>query len=217
MLTGMDNQPQQPASPQSQAVPPSAVGGSKVIQPTEAILQHVQSQTPITPPQVITPQVDAQQVQQNVYNPPNPVSSPTEYGHNSYTTSGQGMFSRRIGRLGFLLGFVYWILLSLVMLAIVFMDSRISVAGVRGVANLISGLLLILIGIYSLPLFISLYVRRLHDLNKSGLLSLLVLVPLVNLLLLLYLYFAPGTDENNMHGDSVDSLNMWVILGFKKP
>lgn len=57
--------------------------------------------------------------------------------------------------------------------------------------------------VFYIPLlFISvvLMVRRLHDLNQSGWLSLLYLVPLVNLFFALYLTFAKGTDGENQFG-----------------
>lgn len=43
-------------------------------------------------------------------------------------------------------------------------------------------------------------IRRLHDLNKSGWLSLLMLIPLVNLGLAVYLTFAKGDEHENQFG-----------------
>lgn len=43
-------------------------------------------------------------------------------------------------------------------------------------------------------------IRRLHDLNKTGWLSLLILIPLINFLFILYLIFAPGSDGINNYG-----------------
>lgn len=43
-------------------------------------------------------------------------------------------------------------------------------------------------------------VRRLHDLDKSGLFMLLTLIPLVNLIFMLYLWLAPGTYGYNRYG-----------------
>ncbi len=40
-------------------------------------------------------------------------------------------------------------------------------------------------------------VRRLHDLNRSGWYLLLAFIPLVNLVIILYLLFAPGKVEGN--------------------
>lgn len=40
-------------------------------------------------------------------------------------------------------------------------------------------------------------IRRLHDLNRSGWYLLLAFVPLVNVVMILYLLFAPGKVEGN--------------------
>lgn len=45
-----------------------------------------------------------------------------------------------------------------------------------------------------------LMIRRLHDLDKTGWLALLVLVPVVNAFFVLYLFFAPGTVGANDYG-----------------
>lgn len=46
----------------------------------------------------------------------------------------------------------------------------------------------------------SVFTRRLHDLNKSGWLSLLVFVPLANAILGIILLFKPGSHEENKYG-----------------
>jgi uncharacterized membrane protein YhaH (DUF805 family) len=43
-------------------------------------------------------------------------------------------------------------------------------------------------------------IKRLHDVNRSGWLLLLLLVPLINIILGLYMLFAPGTDGPNNFG-----------------
>lgn len=43
-------------------------------------------------------------------------------------------------------------------------------------------------------------IKRLHDLDKSGWLSVLMIVPLVNLILVLFLLFARGTPGGNRYG-----------------
>lgn len=52
----------------------------------------------------------------------------------------------------------------------------------------------------SIPVTIILAIRRLHDMNRSGWLSILALVPLFNLLLFLALWFWPGTNGANDYG-----------------
>ena len=52
-------------------------------------------------------------------------------------------------------------------------------------------------------------IQRCHDFNTSGWLSILVLVPLVNLIF----WFIPGTDGPNRYGGPTPPNNAWVILG----
>ena len=55
--------------------------------------------------------------------------------------------------------------------------------------------------------------RRLNDLNHSGWLTLLMLVPLVNGLFGLYLMFAPGTKGSNNYGPAPVKNSTGVIIG----
>lgn len=48
---------------------------------------------------------------------------------------------------------------------------------------------------------IMLAIRRLHDLDKSGWFLLLALIPLVDIILLLYLWLMPGTVGRNRFGE----------------
>lgn len=43
-------------------------------------------------------------------------------------------------------------------------------------------------------------IKRLHDLNKTGWLYLLAIVPIVNFFFALYLIFIKGTEGNNQYG-----------------
>lgn len=61
---------------------------------------------------------------------------------------------------------------------------------------------------------ISLYVRRLHDLGRSGWWSLLMMTPLLNLVLLIYVLFFPGTKGINQHGPRVKPNSTGVIVAF---
>jgi len=45
------------------------------------------------------------------------------------------------------------------------------------------------------------YVKRWHDLGKSGWLALTLFIPFINLVIVLYLGFTPGTSESNIHGE----------------
>lgn len=58
--------------------------------------------------------------------------------------------------------------------------------------------------------------RRLNDLNRTGWLSLLIIIPVVNLLFVLYLWFARGNEGENAYGlpskKSLGALSLLVVL-----
>jgi uncharacterized membrane protein YhaH (DUF805 family) len=140
-----------------------------------------------------------------------------------------GMFERRTGRLAFLLGIIYamapLIIVALLQMVVHFAlaSSNDGTTGTTGtnallaIVNIISLLVGIVSVILIIPVSISCYVRRLHDVNQSGLLTLLTFVQFVNLLLFLYLLFAPGTPGANKYGNPINSYNYWVVIGLKKP
>ena len=68
------------------------------------------------------------------------------------------------------------------------------------VMHLLALLPLILMVVLSVGTFM-LIIRRWHDLGKSGWLSLLMLIPLLNLLVLIFLWVKKGTDGPNAYGD----------------
>ena len=49
---------------------------------------------------------------------------------------------------------------------------------------------------------IAAYVKRWHDLGKSAWFALTLLIPLINVLIILYLGFAPGQKGSNAYGPS---------------
>lgn len=60
-------------------------------------------------------------------------------------------------------------------------------------------------------------IRRLHDLNKTGWLSLLVLVPILQFFFTLYVLLAPGTPHRNDYGDvrpsrGWEKLLAWIMI-----
>lgn len=56
--------------------------------------------------------------------------------------------------------------------------------------------------------------RRLHDTNQSGWFSILVLIPILNICLYLYLIFMPGTQQQNNYGSPRSSLKWEIIVGW---
>ncbi len=57
-----------------------------------------------------------------------------------------------------------------------------------------------IIGILLCAVTLSLIIRRLHDLDKSGWFALIFIIPLIGFLFSLYLMFAKGTDGSNQYG-----------------
>lgn len=57
-------------------------------------------------------------------------------------------------------------------------------------------------------------IRRLHDRNQSGWLSLLMLVPLLNVIMMLYLFCAKGTDGVNKFGPVRATAPWEKVLGW---
>ena len=108
-------------------------------------------------------------------------------------------FNGRIGRLRYLaysFGFG--------MLGTMLMGSIIGVAAI----SLGEGAQMVAIGfVYFLGLIgmvflaVMFAIKRLHDLEQSGWLSLILFVPLVGVLFTLYLWFAPGTKSANRFGN----------------
>ena len=68
------------------------------------------------------------------------------------------------------------------------------------VMHLLALLPLLLMVVLSVGTFM-LIIRRWHDLGKSGWLSLLMLIPLLNFLVLIFLWVKKGTDGPNAYGD----------------
>ncbi|OTG69419.1 DUF805 domain-containing protein [Acinetobacter sp. ANC 4470] len=57
-------------------------------------------------------------------------------------------------------------------------------------------------------------IRRLHDRNHTGWLSLLILVPAVNIIFMLYLIFAKGDDRTNQYGAPRTTQTWEKVLGW---
>ena len=162
--------------------------------------------------------------QSSAQTPLQPTSdSHAPYPQPSPTSSGSVMFGGRLGRVDFFLGGIYLILplliAALLQVAAGFIFT--TVVGSRPPAEIILNIITLLVGIVtaliSIPVSISLYVRRFHDLNQSGWLTLLTLVPFVNFRVWLALLVLPGTAGVNNYGIPVRDHNIWVVLGFKRP
>ena len=87
------------------------------------------------------------------------------------------------------------------------------------IAAPIAGLSLIVFFIITLVFTISLLIRRLHDLDKSGWMGLLGIIPFINIIFFLYVLFARGDTGANRYGLPVQPSPSWhkfavfVVLG----
>jgi uncharacterized membrane protein YhaH (DUF805 family) len=74
--------------------------------------------------------------------------------------------------------------------------------------------MIIMIVAYIMLLVTSLFimVKRMHDVNRSGWMLLLLLIPLVNIILGLYMLFAPGTDGDNKYGPPPPPNSRGVVI-----
>lgn len=149
------------------------------------------------------------EAQPNAYSPPEGELVTTETGYNSpkfFALNG------RIGRLRYLayssgIGLLSWLVIAALMVPMM-----MGFAGGSTMMSLGIGLLIFLAYIPILVFSFAYAVRRLNDLNQSGWLSLLLLVPLVNLGLALYLMIGRGTDGANKYGLPPPPNNAGVII-----
>ncbi len=111
----------------------------------------------------------------------------------------------RIGRLRYLAYSMGLLLLALV--------GFMLCAAVYKVSGALSIALVAVVYIGMLVLSVGFAVRRLHDLDKSGWWWLLMLIPLVNLGMIIYLLFFAGTSGENRFGEPPPPNSGWVIAG----
>ena len=102
----------------------------------------------------------------------------------------------RISRGEYIKKFLF-LLVSIIPLLIIFVF-LIEFLGdfVEGILTLLFGIIMVLINIS----YLMLSIRRLHDLNKSGWLILIAIVPLIDIAFFIYLLACPGTRGNNDYG-----------------
>ncbi|HEY0635957.1 MAG TPA: DUF805 domain-containing protein [Gammaproteobacteria bacterium] len=131
-----------------------------------------------------------------------PVSDVRRTGSEAYGTVKFFSFSGRLGRLRYLAYAVSMFLLA--WLVVTLLSAVVAGIGAASGDGQLSGVVVIglLVIVYGVMLVLSLMlaVQRIHDFNASGWLALLLLVPYVNILFGLVLWFVPGTDGENRYG-----------------
>lgn len=179
------NQQTQSAQPAPQYNPnPTNTNSAPVQQPSAAPAPQ-----PVTASNDFSP---SQPTTQPSINPTQPVDPAI------LQTAQTGMFKGRLNRIGFLLSFAYVLAYFIIPVALEFL--------LRGnmVANVVTYIFGIVGVVLAIPIGLSITIRRWHDMNQSGWLILLGLIPFVSFILLLIYLFVPGTKTENNYG-SIDS------------
>ena len=102
---------------------------------------------------------------------------------------------------GFLIGIVYYVVLYIV--------------GLLG-HNALTSLLTLVIVLLVMVIGFSMSAKRWHDLGQSGWLSLLLLIPLINFFVWLYLVLAPGKSGSNAYGSQpADAFEFQKVYQYK--
>ncbi|WP_428244037.1 DUF805 domain-containing protein [Gynuella sp.] len=119
--------------------------------------------------------------------------------------------STRIGRIRYL---AYLMVASLIFYLAAALVSVVAPMLLNSGAISVSQLLLLAIPLYLVMIYFSvvLMIQRLHDLNRSGWFCLLAIVPLLNVLFLLWILFAPGTPATNDYGHRPPPNKIWHWL-----
>ena len=123
--------------------------------------------------------------------------------------------SQRIGRVRWL-GYSSLASIATLIIGGILAAILIPLLATSGDSGMGVGVIISLIIVYIIPIILSfiLAIRRLHDLDKSGWLSLLFIVPLVNLVMFFYLLFAPGTKGENEYGKQPqpNTIGTWLLI-----
>lgn len=111
--------------------------------------------------------------------------------------------SGRIGRLRYLAYGTAMGLISYAIMGVLF-AMVLATGGLNGEPSggvlMFAGLLYAVVGIVGMVIGIFWIIKRLHDMDKTGWLALLMIVPLVNFILILFLLFTPGSANSNRFG-----------------
>ncbi|PWU23734.1 hypothetical protein C5B42_01755 [Candidatus Cerribacteria bacterium 'Amazon FNV 2010 28 9'] len=119
------------------------------------------------------------------------------------------LFQGRINRRTFILGILTVFLCMMIPLLLMSFFFPSSGSFESSFSTIIFFLIWLVVSICGLTINLSLFIRRWHDLGKSGWFILLQLVPYINLLFVLYLLFAQGQSKKNRFGSPPSSKIHW--------
>jgi uncharacterized membrane protein YhaH (DUF805 family) len=110
----------------------------------------------------------------------------------------KNLFKGRLNRRNFLIGFLLYLLVA--SLLVLFMILPLLSSNSNDIPSL-NILLFIAIDIILLVFGSSLFIRRLHDMGKSGWYLLIVIMPVVVWFFLLWVFLKGGQKDSNKYGD----------------
>ena len=147
-------------------------------------------------------------------------------------TTRKSLFEGRINRLGFFLGNVILILIPIALLLVYAVANFVISSSTpidpssdalfpeqspaQSVLNIIIFLLGAVYIVMAIVIMFSLYIRRLHDMNLTGWLSVLLLINPISLVLYIVLQAVEGTPGANKYGAEERPTTLLGILGFTR-
>jgi uncharacterized membrane protein YhaH (DUF805 family) len=166
-------------------------------------------------PALITTQHNKEQEMENPYATPSSDPSLPDSGQidksNPFSPSG------RFGRLSFIAWYMLVTIVGYVIMFAVGGATLITATDPNVMMEFLSsagGIIYILITVISLIIFILFVIRRLHDVNKTGWMALLMILPLINLFFLIYLLVAKGDTGSNRFAGFRPTPTWERILGY---
>ncbi|HCB14385.1 MAG TPA: DUF805 domain-containing protein [Gammaproteobacteria bacterium] len=145
------------------------------------------------------------------YQPPRGAITPTsskEFGEVKIL-SAQGRLGR-VRYIGYSVGI--GLLVNLILALIGGLAAFLQQGGSAESMGMLTGSIMIVLGIAALAVSILLTIQRLHDFNASGWWSVLIIVPLANMVLYLILLIMPGTQGPNRFGNPPPPNTLGVTL-----
>ena len=124
-----------------------------------------------------------------------------------------GMWAGRIGRQQYLVNYLILTIGGVILGFPLAFWFGLSIYNVSLAEALLSFLVLFILSIIQTVFVFSLHIRRLHDINQTGLWSLLTLLPFIGFLLLLALIFIGGDSTSNRYGAPNDKGILSAMFG----
>lgn len=105
------------------------------------------------------------------------------------------------GRIGRLRYFAYSIGIVLALYLVMGISMGLATMLPESAGTIVTALITIVAAIAMVYISVVLIIQRLHDTDKTGWLSLIMLIPIVSIIFTFYLWFMPGSAEQNRFGN----------------